>query len=75
MKKKRKNIYGRTYTTFGYYLHLFLTVTGCVSFFLMLGLTGSCEQDLITLSEYIKGTAICLTVFGASILLHNEIFD
>lgn len=75
MKTKKKDIYGRTYTTFGYYLHLFLTVTGFVSFFMMLGYTGSCELDLMPLGEYTVRASICLSVFGASILLHNKIFE
>ena len=75
MKTKKKDIYGRTYTTFGYYLHLFLTVTGCISFFMMLGYTGSCELDLMPLGEYTVRASICLAVFGASILLHNKIFE
>ena len=75
MKTKKKDIYGRTYTPFGYCLHLFLTVTGFVSFFLMLGYTGSCELDLMPLGEYAVKVSISLAVFGASILLHDKIFD
>lgn len=75
MKNKKKDIYGRTYTTFGYCLHIFLAVTGFVSFFLMLGYTGSCELNQITLSEYTAKVIPCLAVFCGSVLLHNKIFD
>ena len=75
MKTRKKDIYGRTYTRFGYCLHIVLTVLGFVSFFLMLGYTGSCELNQITLSEYTAKAVPCLAVFGASILLHNKIFD
>ena len=75
MKTRKKDIYGRTYTRFGYCLHIVLTVLGCTSFFLMLGYTGSCELDLMPLGEYTVRASICVAVFGASILLHNKIFD
>ena len=75
MKTKKKDIYGRTYTRFGYCLHLVLTVLGFVSFFLMLGYTGSCELNLMPLNEYMVKASICVAVFGASVLLHNKIFE
>ena len=75
MKNKKKDIYGRTYTTFGYCLHLFLTAVGAISFLCILGYTGSCETDMMTFEECVVRTVICFAVFGASVFLHKKIFD
>lgn len=75
MKTKKKDLYGRTYTRFGYCLHIVLTVLGAVSFFLLIGYTGSCEIGEMTLHEYDMHMIPCLAVFCGSVLLHNKIFD
>lgn len=75
MKTNKKDIYGRTYTRFGYCLHIALTVLGFTSFFLLLGYTGSCELETMTLTDYVKVAVPCLAVFGVSILLHNKVFE
>lgn len=72
MKKVRRNMYGRKYTTFGYFLHLALTVSGFTSFILLLGCAG--ESDLGGELDVMK-VIICTIVFGASVLLHNRIFE
>lgn len=72
MKKARRDMYGRKYTTFGYYLHVALTVSGITSFIVLLGYAG--ESDLGGELEVVK-MIICLIVFGASVLLHNKIFE
>ena len=75
MKKKRKDINGRTYSKFGYCLHVALTALGFISFFLVLGFTGSCEHGEITVREYILRVVPSLTVMCSCILLHEKIFD
>lgn len=75
MKNKKKDIYGRTYTRFGYCLHIVLTVLGFASFLVMLAYTGSCESGEMTISEYLKVVLPCLAVFGGSILIYNKVFD
>lgn len=75
MKTKKKDIYGRTYTRFGYCLHIVLTVLGFTSFFLLLGFTGNCELGYSTCTEYMARAIPCLAVFGGSTYLHNKIFD
>ena len=72
---KKKDIYGRTYTKFGYCLHLVLTAVGLISFLMMLAYTSSCEIGEMTLIDYVKVAFPLLAVFGASVLLHNKIFD
>lgn len=72
MKKVRRDIYGRKYTKFGYFLHLALTVSGFTSFILLLGC--ACESDFGGELDVMKAI-ICMIVFGASVLLHNKIFE
>lgn len=72
MKKVRRDVYGRKYTKFGYFLHLALTVSGFTSFILLLGC--ACESDLGGKFDVMK-VIICTIVFGASVLLHNKIFE
>lgn len=72
MKKVRRDVYGRKYTKFGYFLHLTLTVSGFTSFILLLVCAG--ESDLGGELDVMKAI-ICLIVFGASVLLHNKIFE
>lgn len=72
MKKVRRDVYGRKYTKFGYFLHLALTVSGFTSFILLLGCAG--ESDLGGEFDVMK-VIICTIVFGASVLLHNKIFE
>lgn len=74
-RKVRRNMYGRKYTTFGYYLHITLCVTGLLSFLLMLGFTGSCENGYMSVRDYLVRGGICTAVFGASILIHNRVFE
>lgn len=72
MKKVRRDVYGRKYTKFGYFLHLALTVSGFTSFILLLGCAS--ESDLGGELNVMK-VIICTIVFGASVLLHNKIFE
>lgn len=74
MQKKKKDIYGRTYTKFGYILHIVLVVLGFTSFMMMLGFTGSCEQNYLNCTQYAVRVVPCLAVFGASIFIHNKVF-
>ena len=72
MKKVRRDIYGRKYTTFGYFLHLALTVMGFLSFFAAIGYCGTSDLG----GELEAGKiAICTIVFGACVFLHNKIFE
>ena len=75
MKNKKKDVFGRTYTKSGYIRHIVLTVLGVISFALVVLLTGSKGTDLITTKEYIMWLGPSLAVFGASVLLHNKIFN
>lgn len=72
MKKVRRDVYGRKYTKFGYFLHLALTVSGFTSFIILLGC--ACESDLGGELDVMK-VILCTIVFGASVLLHNKIFE
>ena len=72
MKKVRRDVYGRKYTKFGYFLHLALTVSGFTSFILLLGC--ACESDFDGELDVMK-VILCTIVFGASVLLHNKIFE
>ena len=72
MKKVRRDVYGRKYTKFGYFLHLALTVSGFTSFILLLGC--ACESDLGGELDVMK-VILCTIVFGVSVLLHNKIFE
>lgn len=72
MKKVRRDVYGRKYTKFGYFLHLALTVSGFTSFILLLRC--ACESDLGGELDVMK-VILCTIVFGASVLLHNKIFE
>lgn len=73
--KTEKYVNGKAYNQLGYCLHIVLTVLGVVSFLMMLGYTGSCELNVITMTEYTVRVIPCLAVFGGSILIHNKIFD
>ena len=74
MKTNKKDIYGRTYTRFGYCLHLFLIVLGTVSAIMLFYCTGVCEIGSMTLIEYLKCASIWFAVLTASILIHTKVF-
>lgn len=74
MKKVRRDVYGRKYTKFGYYLHTALCVTGATSFLALLGFTAECEQGG-SVEAYIVKAGISVIVLVASVLLHNKIFE
>lgn len=65
----------RNYTTFGKILRLVLTTASITSFILLLGYTGSCELDFITVKQYVVRAIPCLLVFVASLYLNHEVFD
>ena len=73
--KKHQDIYGRTYTKFGYALHTILSVAAFITFFLLLGFTGSCELGDITVHQYIMRIIPCGAVFVGCILIHNRVFE
>lgn len=72
--RKHKNVYGRTYTTFGFVLHTTLTVVGLLSFLLLLCFTGSCEFDQMALKDYAVRGLICLSVMGLCITIESKLF-
>ena len=74
-QRKRKDIWGRTYTKFGYALHVTLTTLGIASFLLLIAFTCECDLGNITSQQWEVRALPCVTVFGASILLHNKIFE
>ena len=65
----------RNYTTFGKILRAVLTVASIMSFILLLGYTGSCELDIITVKQYTVRAIPCLLVFAGSLYLMHEVFD
>ena len=73
--KNKKDIYGKDLTTFGYCLHIILCSVSFISFVMIIGYTGSCEHDLITLGQYVTRVFVSLSVFGSSIYLYKKIFN
>ena len=65
----------RNYTTFGKILRAVLTVASIMSFILLLGYTGSCELDIITVRQYMVRAIPCLLVFAGSSYLMYKVFD
>lgn len=74
MKTNKKDIYGRTYTRFGYCLHIVLTVLGVISAVMLFLYTSACENGNMTVLDYLKCTSLWFTVLTASILIHNKVF-
>jgi hypothetical protein len=48
-------------------------VVAFLSFMLLLGITGGCEQEYITLGTYVKMAVPTIAVFGICVELSNRI--
>ena len=75
MKKRKKDFYGRKYTTFGYYLHIVLIIIGTLSAIAILGATGNCDTGYFTCTEYVAKVSVYTALLGMSTYLHTILFN